>query len=221
MITVPDSVVAALQPLHVWLGALATLGMLSLLYRENPFYRFCEYTYVGSAGAHTLVTTFANTIKPGIQTQMIQNGQWWEILPICLGLLIYFQPVKRYSWLSRLPMGYWVGYNAGYALTMRTAMPMLTEVRRSILPPIVITSSGFDLMASINNIVFCTTVVLVMVYFIFSREVLKGRAAVLMNVSRVLIMMALGVGFGNGAITRVSLLIGRLDYLFADWLGIY
>jgi len=192
-----------------------------MLYKENPFYRACEHAYVGSAAAHTLVTTYANTIKPGIQMNMAQNGDYWEIIPILLGCLIYFQPIRQYNWISRFPMAFWVGYNAGYSLTLRVAMPLFTEARRTMLPFFVITDGRFDLMTSINNIVFTGVVVLVLVYFIFSRNVIQGKGVFLNRWARIAIMICFGAGFGNGVANRVSLLIGRFNYVLSDWLKLY
>ncbi|MCL2498680.1 MAG: hypothetical protein FWF06_08770 [Symbiobacteriaceae bacterium] len=210
-----------LDPLKVWIGAFLTLGIYSLLYQENPIYRFCEYLYVGVSAAHTLVTTFANTVLPGIQVQMIQNGQYWEIIPILLGCMIYFQPFKTAPWLARYPTTLWVGYYAGYALTLRTAVPLLTQVRQTIMPVIVVVNETIDVWGSFNNIVFMASVLLVMTYFLFSINGLQGRSERMLQFSRLLIMVAFGAGFANGVATRVSLLIGRLDFLFSDWLQVY
>ena len=220
-LNVPAELLNLLAPMQVWLSAIATIGIFSLLYKENPFYRVCEYTYVGCSAAHAFVTSFANTIKPGIETQMIQNGDWWEIIPIALGLLIYCQPFKKVAWLARFPMAFWVGYNAGYALTLRTAMPLLTQVRQTMMPIIVMSEGSLDIFGSINNIIFCACVIMVLLYFLFAVDVLRGRGGFILKASRLVIMVAFGAGFGNGVATRVSLLIGRLDFLFSEWMGLY
>ncbi|MCL2497854.1 MAG: hypothetical protein FWF06_04485 [Symbiobacteriaceae bacterium] len=220
-VNVPAGITASLQPFGIYLGVIVTFGVWSMLYRENPFYRICEFAYVGSASAHGLVTTFANTIKPGVLTNIIQNGNYWEIIPICLGCLIYFQPFRTKMWIARYPMAYWVGYNAGYALTMRTAMPLLTQIRQTMLPVIVRTANGISLVDSINNILFSLFVLFTMSYFLFSMNVYTGRYSFLLRVARVIMMVAFGAGFGTGVGTRISLLIGRLDFLFSEWLTLY
>ena len=72
-----------------WLSALITLMLFSILYKENPIYRIAEHLYVGASAAHGIVTTWNNTIKPAILT-MPDKGTWWEIIPMAIGLLIYF-----------------------------------------------------------------------------------------------------------------------------------
>ncbi|MCL2498643.1 MAG: hypothetical protein FWF06_08555 [Symbiobacteriaceae bacterium] len=218
---VPDVFMDAIEPWGTTIGVICVLGLWSMLYKENPFYRICEHAYVGSAAAHTLVTTFANTIKPGLQVNMAQNGDWWELIPIVLGCLIYFQPVRRFNWLSRYPMAFWVGYNAGYNLTLRVAMPLILEARRTMLPWFVMTDGSFNLGASLSNIIFSGTVLLVFAYFIFTKEAYQGKAAFLNRWTRLAIMVCFGAGFGNGVANRVSLLIGRFNYILSEWLALY
>lgn len=215
--TVSAEFVKSLQPLGLWMGGLLTLGILSILYKENPIYRFCEHVFVGSAAAHGLVTTYANTIKPGIQVNMMQKGQWWELIAIAIGLLIYFQPFKKYTWISRIPMALWLGYNAGYALTIRTAMPLFSNITSSFKDMWVVTKGSFNLLTTFNNIVFVVALLLTMIYFFFSVQ-LKGPLSRVSGAARVFMMIAFGYSFGSTVMSRVSLFLGRLEFLFIDWL---
>jgi hypothetical protein len=54
-------------------------------------------------------------------------------------------------------------------------------------------------------------------YFYFSREH-KGFLGVLSRIGILFIMVAFGASFGYTVMARISLLIGRVDFLFADWL---
>lgn len=215
--TVSAEFVSSLKPLGLFLGGLMTLGILSILYKENPIYRFCEHVFVGAAAAHGLVTTYANTIKPGIQVNMMQKGQWWEIIAIAIGLLIYFQPFKKYTWISRIPMALWLGYNAGYALTIRTAMPLFSNITSSFKDMWVVSKGSFNLLTTFNNIVFVVALLLTMIYFFFSVQ-LKGPLHRVSGAARVFMMIAFGYSFGSTVMSRVSLFLGRLEFLFVDWL---
>lgn len=217
--TVPNEIISSLQPFGTFLGALLTLGILSILYKENPIYRVCEHIFVGVASAHGVVTVFANTIKPGIQVNMIQKGQWWELIAIALGLMIYFQPFKKLTWISRVPMAFWLGYNAGYALTIRTAMPLFSNITSSFKDIWVIQNGGFNFLSSLNNLIFVTALVFTMVYFFFSVE-MKGPMLGASKLARYFMMIAFGYSFGTTLMSRVSLFLGRLQFLFSDWLHI-
>ena len=218
--TVSAELVASLQPIATLVAVILTFGILSILIGENPFYRVCEHIFVGSTAAQTIVATFAQTIKPGIQVEMMQNGKWWEIIPIVIGLLIYFQPVSSLRWLSRIPMTLWIGYNAGMVLTVRTAMPLYAQTRSTMLDLFVTNSAGaFDAVASFNNLVFFLTFILTMLYFFFSFQKLTEFRPVLVS-ARWVMMIAFGASFGSTVMSRVSLFLGRLTFLFHDWLGI-
>jgi|LSQX01.2.fsa_nt_gb hypothetical protein len=201
-----------------WLSALITLMLFSILYKENPFYRIAEHLYVGASAAHGIVTTWNNTVKPAL-TDMPKYGTWWEILPMLLGLMIYFNFYRPYAWLARIPMALWIGYNAALVLSARQVIPFLNQLTMAIKPLVAMTNGGFDLAQSINNILFVSIVLGVLTYFLFTVEH-KGVFKYAADWGRIAIMIGFGASFGNTVMARISLLIGRLDFLFGDWLGL-
>ncbi len=54
-------------------------------------------------------------------------------------------------------------------------------------------------------------------YFYFSREH-RGGLGILSKIGITFIMVAFGASFGYTIMARVSLLIGRIYFLFHDWL---
>jgi hypothetical protein len=59
----------------------------------------------------------------------------------------------------------------------------------------------------------------VLIYFFFTVEH-KGIFKYAANYGRLAIMIGFGASFGNTVMARISLLIGRLTFLFSDWLGL-
>jgi len=98
-------------------------------------------------------------------------------------------------------------------------MPMLTNVRATMLPLVVIRDGSFNLMSSFNNSIFVLSATLTMVYFFFSFDKLSSKPGIL-RASRWLMMLSFGVSFGNTVMNRLTLLMGRLTFLFGDWLGL-
>ncbi|MCL2548992.1 MAG: hypothetical protein FWE76_07510 [Symbiobacteriaceae bacterium] len=212
--------IEAFRPLGVWIAAALTLGIYSILWKENYYYRVCEHIFVGATSAYLVVTSYANTIKPAIEVDMIEKGMWWQIIAIALGCMIYFQPFAQFRWLSRFPIALWIGFNAGFAgLTMRTIMPMIVSVRATMLPLVVFTNGTFDLLRSFNNTVFVLSTTMTLLYFFFSFEKLASAPGVL-KVCRWVMMLSFGVGFGNTVMNRITLVMGRFSFLFSDWLGL-
>jgi hypothetical protein len=62
-------------------------------------------------------------------------------------------------------------------------------------------------------------VITTVVYFFFSREQ-KGGFKFVANIGIVYIMIGFGASFGYTVMARVSLLLGRLQFLLRDWLGV-
>jgi hypothetical protein len=201
-----------------WLAALVTLMLFSILYKENPLYRIAEHLYVGASAAHGIITTWNNTIKPAI-TSMPTKGTWWEIIPMAVGLLIYFNMYRPYAWIARIPMGFWIGYNAALVLSARQVIPFLSQMTMAIKPLVAMTNGAFNLTQSLNNILFVSIVLGVLIYFFFTVEH-KGIFKYAANYGRLAIMIGFGASFGNTVMARISLLIGRLTFLFGDWLGL-
>ena len=201
-----------------WVAALITLMLFSILYKENPLYRIAEHLYVGASAAHGIVTTWNNTVKPAI-TSMPTKGTWWEIIPMVLGLLIYFNMYRPYAWVARIPMGFWIGYNAALVLSARQVIPFFNQMTSAIKPLISMKAGVFNLTQSINNILFVSIVLGVLIYFFFTVEH-KGVFKYAANWGRLAIMIGFGASFGNTVMARISLLIGRLTFLFDNWLGI-
>ena len=201
-----------------WVAALITLMLFSILYKENPLYRIAEHLYVGASAAHGIVTTWNNTVKPAI-TSMPTKGTWWEIIPMVLGLLIYFNMYRPYAWVARIPMGFWIGYNAALVLSARQVIPFFNQMTSAIKPLISMKAGVFNLTQSINNILFVSIVLGVLIYFFFTVEH-KGVFKYAANWGRLAIMIGFGASFGNTVMARISLLIGRLTFLFSDWLGL-
>lgn len=201
-----------------WLAALVTLMLFSILYKENPLYRIAEHLYVGASAAHGIITTWNNTIKPAI-TSMPTKGTWWEIIPMAVGLLIYFNMYRPYAWIARIPMGFWIGYNAALVLSARQVIPFLNQMTSAIKPLVAMKDGVFNLTQSINNILFVSIVLGVLIYFFFTVEH-KGIFKYAANYGRLAIMIGFGASFGNTVMARISLLIGRLTFLFGNWLGL-
>lgn len=203
-----------------WIAALGTLAIFSIIYKENPVYRFVEHIFIGCTAAHTVVNTIYLIIWPGIQKKIIGEGQYWEIIPIAIGLLYYAGLFKNIAWLNRIPISLSIGYYAGLAISLRTVVPWMEQITQSFKPLVVFYKDGaFNFLSSFNNIVFVAALLGTLTYFFFTREhkgILKHSA----SFGRMMMMIAFGASFGNTVMARISLLLGRMQFLLGPWLGI-
>jgi len=59
----------------VWISAIGTLAIYSVLYRENPAYRLTEHIFIGAAAGYGVYVTWAELLKPNWWDKIVQ-GQW-------------------------------------------------------------------------------------------------------------------------------------------------
>lgn len=198
----------------VWVGALCTLAIFSLLYRENPVYRFFEYLFVGLAAGYTIVLVWRDTLARYWWEPMTQRGEWWWMLPFLLGLLYFTIYVRRLAWMNRWLIGMIMGVAAGQFF-QALAQQYLPQIKASVKP--IGPSAG--LATSINNAIILVTLVSVMVYFLFSFEHRAWPVRRTAQVGRWLLMMSFGAIFGSTVMARMALAVSRLYFLLHNWLG--
>jgi len=198
---------------QIWIAALGTLALFSFLYKENPVYRAVEHAFIGLSAAHVVIMNIDNYIRP-IWRDEIAKGSYSLVIPFLLGLLVYTRYSKGISWVARIPISMTVGYGVGYVLSYEP-LPFLRQVTDNFIK-----FSGKTTGATINNILFFVLSMSAVLYFFFtiSRDKYLPMQW-LGTLGRFTIVMALGASYGNTVQGRISLLLGRLQFLLKDWLS--
>lgn len=200
------------------LGGLLTLAILSYLWRENPVYRLAEHIFIAIATSYSLVVNYDTLIKPTITNDIIKGGRWDYALAAILGLLIYTRYFPKIAWISRYPMSFWVGYGAGYVLSFAPA-PLIKQINDSFVKFAVTDKAGaLQFGPTVNNILFFLMLIAAMTYFFFTIRRDYPAVGYTASLGRWAIMIGLGAAFGNTVMARISLFLGRLQFLFGDWL---
>jgi hypothetical protein len=211
----------------VWFGALCTLGIYSILNRENKVFRFFEHLYIGLATGYTIYITWNDALKPRWWEPMAQKGQWWWAFALPAGLLFYMVYSKKHAWMSRLIFGIFFGAAAGQTF-QGLAADLFPLVRSAVNVPLVNPPEahapgayGFSpVSAVLNNALFIIILVSVMTYFFFSFEQKSRAVQGVSRFGRYILMFAFGSIFGSTIMARLSLLIGRLYFLIHDWIRV-
>ncbi|HON87038.1 MAG: hypothetical protein KBI39_01470 [Firmicutes bacterium] len=193
--------------LGTWIAAIATIGIMSFVFKDNPLYRIVENVYVGVSAGHALVLGWINIRDQGI-TPLTSEGEWSVIIPLLLGLLLYTRYFKDIAWLSRFPLSILVGIGTGLAIRGTIGSQIVNQVKSTVLP-----------LNNINNAIIVFGTLGVLSYFYFSKE----HRGVLKHVStfgRCVMMVSFGAAFGSTVMGRMALLIDRLYFLYSNWLGI-
>ncbi len=198
----------------IWIQAFCTLALISVVFKDNPLYRFTEHAYVGLYAGYTVVVTYFNRIRPTTQ-EIVEDGKYSLIIPVIIGLMIYARYFKPIAWISRYNMSFMVGIGAGFVLA-RDFKPLLLDQVRATFKPLFVSGS---LGQTVNNIIIVVGVMSVLWYFLFTVEK-KGTAGAISSIGRVVMMVAFGSAFGNTVMARVSSFLGRVQFLLEEWLGV-
>jgi hypothetical protein len=194
------------QELQIWVAVVGTLAIFSFLIKENPFYRFFEYTVIGMSAAHSVVMTWDNYTK-AFWTNYVMKGEYYLLIPGAIALLYYLRYAPgKYQWLYRYPLSLIMGYSIGYALAYEPR-PFMVQVRGT-----------FEKLTSFNDWLYLFVFFAVCSYFVFTFWNKSAAVNKTRGFARYAMMAYFGVAFGNTVQGRFSLLLGRLLFLLQDWL---
>ncbi|MFZ1946438.1 MAG: hypothetical protein WAW06_02725 [bacterium] len=202
-------------PIGVWINAFLTLCILSFLYKDNPFFRFAESLFAGLSLGYYIGLSVQNTLRPNLFNplfhQPTQGLNLLLIVPMLLGVLLYFRYIPRISWMARIALAVYVGYYSGVTLVQKLHGEVLPQSRDTVLS---VTTGGAD---ALWNVIMMIGVFSVLVYFYFSAEH-KGALGRVSRVGVWFLMISFGASFGYTVMARVSLLMGRFSFLVNSWL---
>ncbi len=210
----------------LWVAALLTLAIYSFLYGDNPIYKFSEHIFVGVSAAYGAAIVYHQALIPKL-VQPLSEGLiqpllasdvsaivWTKatlVIPGLLGILIFGRFFRGYQWLSRWPIAFVMGLGAGLSIPRSIQSLVLKQMYGTMQPVWPLTGGGFD------NLLLIVGVICTLAYFYFSLPH-RGVMGWMSRVGIWFLMIGFGAGFGNTVMARISLLIGRLEFLLYEWL---
>lgn len=205
----------------VWVAAFLTLAIFSLLYRDNPFYRVGEHLFVGLSVGYSIGIIWHNVLWPQVFQPLFVGGDLLIIIPLALGLLFFTRLIPKVSWLVRIPIAFTLGWGSGVAIPKTFRAQIFEQMKATLVTPEMFSAGKLWSVTSggIWGLVILIGTLATLMYFFFSRRE-KGLLSPLAHTGIVFIMIGFGATFGLTVMSRVSLLIGRLQFLLRDWLGI-
>jgi hypothetical protein len=205
----------------IWIAAFLTLCIFSFLYRDNPFFRFAEALFAGVSLGYYIGQTACQTIKPNLILPLVQDfsKNWHLIFAALIGLNLYNRYIPKISWLARLSLAIYVGYYTGITMVQKLQGEVLPQSGATMVD-LFGRNGGTTAhpLAALNALIIFVGVLSVLVYFFFSVE----HRGVVGKVSRLgiwYLMLGFGAAFGYTVMGRISLLIGRMNFLVIDWVG--
>lgn len=222
------------------IAVVATVGLYSVLYKENKFYRFWEHVFLGLASGWAMVALWTDVLKPNWWDKMFgaaaadgntaAMGYWMYAFLLPIGLMAYTVFSKKHNWLSRIPIGIILGLYSGQQFSawmtlygpllkasMKPVFPNTTEFFHPIPPaapsPGVVYGSD-----ALTNLIALITVLCVLTYFLFSFDVKSKVLKASATAGRWLLMIGFGAIFGSTVMMRFTLLIDRMYFIWIEFI---
>lgn len=205
-------------------GALGTVAILSLVFKENKFYRLFEHIFLGLALGYDLFFTWTSVLRPQWWDPMVADGQWAWVMTLPVGLMFYGIYSQRFSWMSRLIFGVFFGLAAGtvFQSFAQGFMPQVVKSFKPLVAPPPAAGDPYPFLHQFsfvaNNLLYIVILICVLVYFFFAFEQKNRAVQGTAKAGRIFLMFAFGAIFGSTIMTRMALLIDRMYFLFHDWL---
>ncbi len=212
-----------MEMISIWIAAILTLGIFSFLYKDNPLYKACEALFVGVSAAYwAIVFYFDNIYKKFYEGAVTaEEPDYFLWIGAILGLLFLTRLIPKIGWVSRWPMALIVGATAGLWMVGYFVSNAMNQIGNTI-SNIIVRDAQTDFIAwgeTFGTVVILVGVLSGLVYFFFSKEH-KGVFGATAKVGTWFLMVTFGASFGYTVMSRMSLLIGRVDFLLGDWLHI-
>lgn len=233
------------EGLAITFSAFLTLAVMSFLYKDNPYYKFAEHLFVGVSAAFWMCVGFWSTIVGNLIPRLSRDlSEFFKVpyiegdynlfffIPVIFGILLLMRLSNKVGWIARWPLAFIIGTTAGLNFTRYLQSDFISQVSSTFLPllgtkwagmgsffsTLSLSASG-QLVSIISNWVIVIGVFTGLIYFFFSKEH-TGAFGKASKVGIWVLMLTFGASFGYTVMGRISLLVGRMTFLFRDWLEI-
>ncbi|MBN2802746.1 MAG: hypothetical protein JXR91_06605 [Deltaproteobacteria bacterium] len=202
---------------YIIIAAVLTLGVFSFLYKDNVLFTIIEHLVVGLSAGYMFVIYWKNVFFPELVQPLWQSGFGENahlFVPVGICFLWAGKYVKSGKDMYRLALSFWLAIDLGLSIPTHLDAGILEQIKGTMSVPL--TGSWIEICGNLI-IIFGTSAALF--YFFFSSEH-KGALKKVSTGGTLVLMAGFGASFGYVIMSRIYLLIGRLLFLFRDWLHI-
>lgn len=181
---------------------MGTLCMMawSIMYKENFWYRIAEDLTIGVMGGYIMARLTLNTVDNFISPMF--SGEFINIIPIVLGLMMWTQLSKGYRWIARTPLSFVTGIGAAIALKGAIYGNILVPIISIATPP---TGSMID------HIVAAIATITTVAFFFFTIKPV-GPLKYISKTGRILMMIGFGSVAGSSVLSNTTFLYNRTQW---------
>lgn len=188
---------------------------MSFLYRDNILYKICEAIFIGISAGYWFITYFWDSLYRPV-AEGIRNDNYWFLVGIVLGVMLLSRLFGKIGWIARWPLAFIIGATCGLRGMTYLATNAVGQAHGTVVDTVAAFSAG-ELYGIIGRLVIVIGTLAGLVYFYFSKEH-KGAFGGVAKVGTWFLMITFGASFGYTVMSRMSLLLGRIDFLLTDWL---
>jgi len=141
----------------------------------------------------------------------LSAGKYYYVLPLVLGFLVFARLSPKYAWIARYPLAVVLGTGIGLSVRGAVGAQIVQQIKATVLP--IVTA---NVVTSLNNLLIVVFVVTGTTVFLFSTKLerLPGISHS-RRLGRYVIMAAMGAGFAGAVTMRISVHVGRAQYLWS------
>jgi hypothetical protein len=191
----------------------------SFLIADNPLFRLAEHLLVGTALGYAVLIVLRRFLAPSVETLISPSADLNPLsrimtgIGILWGLLLWFWLARPVRWVASWPLAIVFGVGAALAIGGALVGTLLPQIHATMLP-----LGGAQLL---DNLVSVVVVLAGLTYFFFVMRRDHPIGKVVYGVARFgrwCLMVALGALMGARAITLLSTLVERIQFL-GQWLS--
>jgi hypothetical protein len=217
------------ETLGVAVATALTLMVFSYLFGDNVLFRIAQHILIGAAAAYATVIATYSIIGDRVLVPLRDrfDEESFLLVPLVLGLLLFTKARAGSGWLGNLTIAFMLG--VGVALSVSgvltgTLFPQIENTSLSFLSD----GAGGELPLTtiINNAIIVVGTLTALLSFHFSRggahrlgRAFNGLIVALGGIGRIFIWIAFGAIFAGLTLSRVTLLVSRVQFILVDFIG--
>jgi len=191
--------------LYAFIQFAMVLSVWSYLYKDNIFSRISAQIVISISTIHFFMWNLQQVYVMGV-APIFSEGRILNIIPIVLGILVYFRISKKYAWISTYSYAVMLGLGTGAVLT--TLIP--TSIIGLIVSTVEAPFQGTSIVEQASGILLFIGVILSMTHWLFTREA-KGMMGYAMKIGRIFLMTSIGLLYAQDVLWSQSLFVGASE----------
>jgi hypothetical protein len=207
------------------IAAILTFMVWSYLLGDNPAFRVAEHLLVGTAVGYAVVVAWFNAVQPALFGPVARQSPALAAVPLVLCLLLAARVHPAWSSVGNITIAFLIGVGAALAIggaLFGTLWPQTSATASLSLNPADYGDTQPMLSSTFfwQNLAILVGTVGTFFYFTFNTQpegLLGGFRETFTRfwsgIGRWVIMITLGALFANTVMSRIALLVGRVQWL--------